>query len=280
MVNENRNTMPTVVEDDINTNDDVNLEDNSDISSYDDIVGLTDSVDFKNIFNNNSITFNNYYDADSLLFKNPLLLDNKWKETALHYLPHDTGIEIECSVQPSYSHDIFNNIPFLVANHSDTSEQRVRIPQGLEGFQCLYNICETLKTHCLYSSSGIHYHIDMRHIYKDIVNQDFMKNTETFIIKELESWQYKGTYNSKQLGGWYRFQSGFETIELRVGEMTFDYRTMCKRICHGHYIVKILQKMHSNLDELIFIKQLESLAISDKTINFASSLIRNRRIFV
>lgn len=233
-----------------------------------------------NLFLTNSISFNNYYDFNSLLFQNPLVLNDIWNEVADHYLPHDTGIEIECSTTKEWKKELFDEIPDLVSNDSTDGEQRFRIPSGLKGFRCLYNICELLKQTCLYSHSGIHYHIDMRHTYKSIVNQAFMKNTEDYIIKELESWDYKGTYNSKRLGSWYRFQAGYETIELRVGEMTFDYNTMCKRIVHGHYIVKILEKMNSHLDELILIKKLENIQLSENFFIFASSIIRNRRIFV
>lgn len=227
-----------------------------------------------------NISFNDYYNEDCLLFINPLLLEDKWEEIALHYLPHDTGIEIECSLQEHYTKEVFNNIPNLVENLSTNDEQRFRIPSGLDGFKCLFNICEALKQNCLYSQSGIHYHIDMRHVYNKLVTNSFICNTEKYVLNELESWDYKGTYNSKKVGGWYRFQAGFQTIEFRIGEMTFEYPQMVKRICHGHYIVKMLSLINSSINEFIFLKKLENIAISEKSIIFASEMIQNKRIFV
>ena len=203
----NLNLVPLEVENDNN----VENEQESVITNFD----LLKSEDLDSIFKNSTdITFNNYYDSESLLFKNPLILNNRWEQIALHYLPHDTRIEIECSLQPHYNKKVFDEIPDIVENVSSTDELRFRIPPGLKGFCCLFNICEALKANCLYSESGIHYHIDMRHIYKNLVNQEFMNSTQEYILTELESWNYKGTYNAKKLGGWYKFQAGFETIDL------------------------------------------------------------------
>jgi hypothetical protein len=101
----------------------------------------------------------------------------------------------------------------------------------------LYLVCEILTKHYqLNMQSGIHYHI----AYDDrplkgvgILN----KNQKLIdkVLKRLDSWGYEGKYNERGVnllfkGKWLCRRSSFKTFEFRIGEMTFDYQLIFKRI--------------------------------------------------
>ncbi len=180
-------------------------------------------------------------------------LKGKLKGVANSYLPYSTGMEIECHFKhndypSSVMIDIFNQIEHIMAVDIDYGEQRFRIPNGIKGAICLYNICEKLKLFStLNLASGIHYHVDFTDITKNQFNNllEQHKGTNSFILKALKSWDYKGSYNSWYVSGAkdaVRFHKTYQTVEFRIGEMTFDYELMIKRILHCQNICKKLKQ--------------------------------------
>lgn len=181
----------------------------------------------------------NYTPLGLLIFtKNKRILDK-----INSYLPFSIGIEIECYQKESFNINSFNEIPKIMEVICDKGEQRFRIPNGINGLICLYLISQQLSFNCdLDSKSGIHYHIDMTPIYNEKGN--YFTYDSRFILEELEKWEYTGKYNRKAVCppekhefNWLRFQSGFKTAEIRIGEMTFDYSLLIKRIRHACYII-------------------------------------------
>lgn len=161
-------------------------------------------------------------------------------------LPFSTGFEIECDKLPSFNINDFESIPNILDVNIDNDEQRFRIPSGLKGLQCLYNISIALhKNSNLNLGSGIHYHIDCTSFF-DKIEQDILHKNSEGILKELDDWNYKGTYNSRKVSYsmghcWVRRQIGFNTLEFRIGEMTFNYQKLFLRIVHLNQIIKDLK---------------------------------------
>ena len=82
---------------------------------------------------------------DTILKTIPLALDVEDKivqKLALFYFPYSVGFEIETNTQ---NIRIFDEIPYLIANASSVNELRFRIPNGIKGIQCLFNISIYLK---------------------------------------------------------------------------------------------------------------------------------------
>lgn len=212
-------------------------------------------------------SFDKYFEKKNPIFINPYLFDlnvdsfNLINSLSDSYLPYDTGIEIECSYNyknnKPYSKSVFDHISNIVENNSTESEQRLRIPTGLIGLKCVWDICEVLQEDFILSSSGIHLHIDLTKYYDSNIQNKF-KNNSDFIKKELDTWNYKGTYNKWRddlSGGWVGFNFIFKTIEFRICEMTFNYEKLIKRIIHCQYIVKcIIEK-----DEILSLLKQDSI---------------------
>jgi len=192
----------------------------------------------------------------------PIVLDKEDKDVqdlALFYLPYSTGFEIECECKEDVNKFEFQKLQLL---HLDinSSEQRFRIQNGIEGLCQLYNIAKLLPTSMYFNDeSGIHYHIDCTDIY-DKLNKDLIKDMSEYILNELDTWEYKGTYNSRKCEfsedrNYTRFKSLTKTMEFRIGEMTFDYEVLFKRITHCNSIVReIKNKINYNFEEDIVIK--------------------------
>lgn len=84
--------------------------------------------------------------------KNPRLL-----EYINDYLPYSVGIEIECNSEFSDDdiYEVFSKIPDIMDISGGDYEVRFRIPNGLKGLICLYNICiELPKYFTLNKGSG------------------------------------------------------------------------------------------------------------------------------
>lgn len=186
-------------------------------------------------------------------FPLPLLdiKSNKVRRIIDNYLPYSIGIEIECNLQRNFKLQAFENIPNILNVNCDSEEQRYRIPNKLEGFICLYNICENLNLYSeLNPGSGIHYHIDMTDWFDDLKeNEKVIEKSKEWILLELDSWNYKGSYNNRDIyfstnHNWVRFQNDFKTAEFRIGEMTFDYSIIVSRIIH---CCKIIKKLKADL---------------------------------
>jgi len=188
---------------------------------------------------------------------NPLPLlaikDEKLLKIAKSSLKYDTGIEIECSQGEEYLSKYFRNIPNILQVSNDSEEQRYRIPNGINGLVCLYTLCETLKKYSLLNpASGIHYHIDCTDMSEN--NWEFLTailyrqkslNKLNWILNSLSSWNYKGTYNVWKVSTnktVVRIHEEYKTIEFRIGEMSFDYEVLVKRIIHCQNIVHKLKQ--------------------------------------
>ncbi len=181
-----------------------------------------------------------------ILKTTPKALDKADKDTIKageYYLPYSIGFEIECFKDTTFNIEDFKSIPNIMDVNVDTMEQRFRIPKGIEGLNCLYDITTALKKNSLLNpESGIHYHVDCTEAYHTF-NSEIVKANEKWMLKELESWKYRGTYNSKRIrftSGhiWIRFQESFKTMECRIGEMTFEYELLFKRMSHLSDIVR------------------------------------------
>ncbi len=211
-----------------------------------------------------------------------LVLSEKDIAKANLYLPYSVGIEIECpwkeekkivdgqndgtEVTNPYIHSYidsfkksssFRDIPNIMDVSCDMNEKRFRIPNGVKGLICLYLISEQLAMKCeLNPLSGIHYHIDMTHSF-DEVSDNVSQVEAEFILSELEREWIPGDYNSRTIGtshNWIRKQSSFKTFEFRIGEMTFDYSLLLKRIRHASSLVSYLNINRGISDPLISTK--------------------------
>lgn len=186
----------------------------------------------------------------------PLLLPNGDEESllGLFYLPYSTGFEIECDMKEGVNPLIFAEIPDIIHADINSSEQRFRIPQGLPGLRCLYNISTMMKEYGLLNeNSGIHYHIDCTECFH-LFNTDFIAKHSDYVLTELDTWEYTGTYNARicefsQRRYWTRFKESTQTMEFRIGEMTFDYELLFKRITHCNEIVRTLKNnLYDNVE--------------------------------
>lgn len=187
------------------------------------------------------------YNFPNILLEQPLT-NNLFNFILKNYLPYSIGIEIECN--SDYGSEFLRNEFLKIKNIMEVSggdmEIRFRIPNGLNGIICLYDVCKILpKYFTLNLDSGIHYHIDL---IKYWIDNDTIKNVikthNDYIINELKTWKTAdetdiiNTVCKLDMRCWCNFQSEFKTMEIRIGEMTFDYNIMISRIIHGCNIVK------------------------------------------
>lgn len=188
----------------------------------------------------------------------PLVLDSDDPdviEVGNFFLPRSTGFEMEFDNDGELTGEMFKEVTLL---HLDInrSEQRFRIPKGIEGLKSLYQISMILKKNALFSDySGIHYHVDCTDFY-DKISRKLLKYEQDWILEELDTWDYRGSYNSRGIncvglpftsdiesvgiiaGGWLRFQDYYKTMEFRIGNMTFEYKTLFNRITRANHIVE------------------------------------------
>lgn len=193
---------------------------------------------------------------EEIVYNSPLVLlsirDKETIDLANNYLPYSTGFELECEKKPTYNEETFKKIPNIIWDSSqDAYEQRYRIPNGINGLICLYNICYHLGNNSLLNmGSGIHYHIDCTDVTVQDLEVAFNRDSrfESEILKELDTWEYGGKYNSRgtsfgykhnggTLGNWVRW-NGLGTLEFRIGNMSFDYKVLVKQIIHANDIVR------------------------------------------
>lgn len=207
-----------------------------------------------------------------------LLLTVKDKETIDYFnnlIPYSTGIEIECGYGVNYNRENFAAIPDIMHISNDSSEQRYRIPNGIRGIICLYFISIQLKLNSeLNFGSGIHYHIDCTDCYRDLIGL-FGLNSKIpeWVLEELDSWNYKGTYNDRK-SSWIRFNS-LETLEIRIGEMTFEYPLLLKRIIHCNDIVRRLKNMTGlkHIEPTYIAPDAKSIIQYSKLLSFSNTMV-------
>jgi hypothetical protein len=196
----------------------------------------------------------------SIIAINPTVLDVSDPdviEAGDFYLPYSTGFEIECHQAEHYDVSCFTEIPNIMEVNNDSSEQRYRIPSGIKGLICLYHIAYQLQLNNIHTDSGIHYHVDCTDLanFKEnkyyqqdrnesLYSMKYLKKYEDLILSELDSWRYPGTYNTRQFasgGSWVRMNISFNTLEFRIGEMTFDYKVLLRRIVHLNAIMRYVK---------------------------------------
>lgn len=203
---------------------------------------------------------------EDAIYKHPLSLKSIKNQEILNiieeYLPYSTGFEIECNYGTNFNINNFKNIENIIEVSCDSDEQRFRIPKGIKGLICLYEICKQLKLNStLNLESGIHYHIDMTDTFY-LLNKELVELNEEWILEELDKWDYKGTYNIRKCRidyrCWLQFQTQFNTAEIRIGEMTFDYELICKRIIDGNRIIKQLNNYLLCTPSELKIKELQN----------------------
>lgn len=185
------------------------------------------------------------------IYENPLVLLAFKNQESIDYinsfLPYSTGFEIECNKLLIYDKKNFASIPNILDVNPSDNEQRFRIPNGIRGFICLYFIAQALKTNCsLNTGSGVHYHVDCVDIFKDMNNDTFIAANNDWIIEELIEWKTAldiNSHNAKCSQGraWVRYAYEHRTIEIRIGEMSFEYEVLVKRIIDSNRIVKKLK---------------------------------------
>lgn len=160
-----------------------------------------------------------------------------------NFLPYSVGLEIECNQKDTFNVNRFERIPDIMAVDCDSGEQRFRIPNGIKGMICLFNICKELKINSeLNPLSGIHYHIDMTDVFH-LVNKEIIAENEAWILDELDTWEdAKDTGQARvcRLDSrcYVQFQSQFKTAEIRIGAQSFDYDFIIKRVIHANQIIR------------------------------------------
>lgn len=196
-----------------------------------------------------------------LIYTNPLaLLAFKDKESIAYidsFIPYSTGFEIECNSLDHFNAKEFLKIPDIIHVSCDSSEKRFRIPNGLKGIICLSNITNILPIQCsLNMGSGIHYHIDCTDVFKEINNAKFIKENNDWIIRDLILWNTAKEVNANavvsQHRAWVRLADEHQTIEFRIGEMSFDYTTIITRIIDCNRIVKLVKDACGKAREVIY----------------------------
>ncbi len=222
--------------------------------------------------------------VEEAILKCPLPLlaikNQKIIEAINKYFPYSHGMEFECAKKPSYNLKDFENIPNIMAVDVDDSEQRYRISSGLNGLICLWEVCKNLNNNSIVElESSNHYHTDMTDVWDKITN-DFEKSYNDYIIKELVEW--KTAFNLERTSNWYNFNY-WKTLEVRIGEPTFQYSVIVKRLIQCGKIVTHLRKellKGSEEKDLIRLQEkLNSLTKEEPIIKEDINQTVNKRIY-
>lgn len=190
---------------------------------------------------------------DFIISTTPTVLDSNNSDVIKagnYYLPYSTGFEMEFDNDGELTKEQFAYLNLLDLQINN-SEQRFRITNGIKGLKQLFGISKVLRKNAIFSDySGIHYHVDCTGHY-DLFDSTLINEYWEWIEEELRLWDYRGTYNKKGYcglgygtgysGSWLRFNSSFKTMEFRIGNMAFDYKTLFLRIVHANFIVKTIK---------------------------------------
>lgn len=207
---------------------------------------------------------------EEAIYKAPLSLlsisnENIKKFIRVNYLSYSIGMEFECYQNDNYSEKSFREIPNIIAVEVDNYEQRYRIPNGIEGLICLYNITIQLKLNSKIDlGSSNHYHFN----FTDIDNKEALRTQENknYILSELVKWETAKDLSEQN--SWIRFFNGLGTLEIRIGEPSFDYEIIVKRLIDGCRISRFIKNQSSPEEKLKNInQQLKQLNITEKDLN-------------
>lgn len=183
---------------------------------------------------------------DTVIKSAPLVLSSYDAEVialADYYLPYSTGFEIECCNQEGVPLEIYEQIEGVIEAPCEADELKFRIPSGIIGIKALYHISQSLRENAMLNpNSGIHYHVDFTDEWNNLSEEEVDKNAG-WILAELDTWDYKGFFNKRKCefseNRYYtRFKNSTKTMEFRIGEMTFNYQLLFKRISHVNDIVR------------------------------------------
>lgn len=183
-----------------------------------------------------------------------LSLPSALQEEVNQMFPYSIGIEVEAFFKENQLahfflvNDLKLKFPEIIDVNCDTHEQRFRIPSGIKGLICLEAICNFMKDYMkLNPGSGIHYHIDFSEMkfWSEFLGPDHViVNNQKWILQSLKSWNYTGHFNNwsvSTIKTAVKFHTLYKTVEVRIGEMTFDYELIVKRILHLQNIAKKLK---------------------------------------
>jgi hypothetical protein len=220
--------------------------------------------------------------------KAPLSLLALKDEKEIHQInsliPYSSAFEIECDIASEMEHvakTSFESIPNLMDYSGGCGEERFRIPNGMMGIICLWHISRQLKANLMLNyGSGIHYHVDCKtdDTWKRIIELDNPPLFE-WILNELDKWDFGGTqkrgFSSFEKmghsGSWVK-ANALETLEFRVGNMTFDYDVLLKRIIHANAIVYTIKGYLENVPEPVYKDiDIKSLLIYERDARIAIS---------
>lgn len=206
------------------------------------------------------------------------LLTIKDKEIINHInnlIPYSTGFEIECDMSESYNVNNFKRIPDILDINNSSCEQRYRIPNGIKGMICLYNICIQLRLNSLLNPlSGIHYHIDCKTDNSwSLLSDNLLDKNSKWILPELDKWEFRGTQR-RGIGNqnsWIR-RNELNTLEFRIGNMSFDYKILLQNIISANSIIKKL-KDSINIETQPVFEEVDSTKILNylKTVSYNST---------
>ena len=207
------------------------------------------------------MNINLFNEVKEIVKISPLLLIDKVKEDdnilniANSLLPYSVGTEIEASYIKEDQTPNLEGLYLLAKRTSHIgNEVSFRIPNGYKGLIALELFSIELKNYLTKSDSGNHYHIDLSDNY--LLLSDKIKEESEYILKELDSWDYKGTYNSRIVGKgkskWVNLRDVFNTVEIRIGELAVDYSTLFKRISHCSEIITNVREKHDLKRNLTF----------------------------
>ena len=158
-------------------------------------------------------------------------------------LPLRWGIEFECIgaipgiIQmniPQWGNESNKVCEFSQDTRTADVENEIRISgRGYTHLTGLYNLLQHMKQCCqIVKGGGIHIHINHSGYYADINKMLVFFQQECVLDKVYEIFgsQYKGIYNAKvaawSKGSWVRITDN--TIEFRIGELTFEYTEIVK----------------------------------------------------
>lgn len=185
------------------------------------------------------------------IYKFPLplleLKNDKLLKSIDSIFPYSHGMEFECHKKDSYNIQEFKDIPDIMAVDVDNYEQRYRIPSGLKGLVCLYRICEQLKLNSkIDPGSSNHYHTDLTDVFHLIPHKDAYETHPDYvwIIESLKTWNSYRSIESAKQGSWFKFNT-LNTLEIRIGEPSFDYEVIVGRLIQ---CANIANKIKANLD--------------------------------
>lgn len=196
------------------------------------------------------------------------------------FMPYSHGLEFECVMKKDYNKKAFLEIPDIMAIDVDKYEQRYRIPSGLKGMVCLYRISNLLKENSIVDlESSVHIHTDLTDV-ENYEQEICTTENREYIINQLIEW--KTALNLSNKHGWIRFPNPLGTLEIRIGEPTFDYHILIKRVLQCSEITRHIKRTISIEERLEKLnKQLKELHVTSNDLevfNNYQEIVNNKII--